>query len=149
MHACLVPNGCGWGSLAVGAARSLVKFMRWGRDLATAGRWSSVHSPPIRQERKPQGQIGTFPTSAPTPTGRKWRNERLSAKGWLAAWANLYGEFAVAIEARRTGRTIPVGLLNHPTVEDGARGVQFIEAVVASHNAGGTKPRLRSRWGNW
>ena len=53
------------------------------------------------------------------------------------AWANLYTEFAVAIEARRDGRTLPANLLRHPTVLDGARGVRFIEAAVASAAAGG------------
>jgi predicted dehydrogenase len=53
------------------------------------------------------------------------------------AWGNLYTEFAVAIEARRAGTTLPDGLLRFPTVLDGARGVRFIEAAVASAAAGG------------
>jgi predicted dehydrogenase len=72
------------------------------------------------------------------PAVRLTRAPRGHPEGWLEAWANLYAEFAAAIEARRTGRIIPSGFLNHPTVEDGARGVQFIEAAVASHDAGGT-----------
>ena len=72
------------------------------------------------------------------PALRLTRTPRGHPEGWLEAWANLYAEFAVAVDARRTGRTIASGLLNHPTVEDGARGVQFIEAAVASNNAGGS-----------
>jgi predicted dehydrogenase len=57
--------------------------------------------------------------------------------GWLDAWANLYTEFAIAIEARRDKRELDPGLLDYPTVIDGARGVKFIEAAVLSHSAGG------------
>ena len=54
------------------------------------------------------------------------------------AWANLYTEFAIAIEARRSGTTLPDGLLRHADIVDGARGVRFIEAAAASARAGGT-----------
>ena len=53
------------------------------------------------------------------------------------AWANVYTEFAVAIEARRSGTVLPGGLLRHPDVVDGARGVRFVEAAAASAKAGG------------
>ena len=54
------------------------------------------------------------------------------------AWANLYTQFAVAIEARRDGRKLPTGLIDFPTALDGARGVNFVHAAAASHEAGGT-----------
>ncbi len=54
------------------------------------------------------------------------------------AWANIYTEFAIAIEARRDGRTLPPGLLHYPDIVEGARGVRFVEAAVASAAAGGT-----------
>lgn len=53
------------------------------------------------------------------------------------AWGNLYEELAIAIEARRAGRAIPEGLLEYPTVLDGALGVRFVEAAAASSKAGG------------
>ncbi|WPE23843.1 Gfo/Idh/MocA family oxidoreductase [Shinella zoogloeoides] len=52
------------------------------------------------------------------------------------AWGNLYEEFAIAVEARRLGRTLPDGLLDYPTVTDGALGVKFIEAALASSQSG-------------
>ncbi|WP_313193934.1 Gfo/Idh/MocA family oxidoreductase [Shinella zoogloeoides] len=52
------------------------------------------------------------------------------------AWGNLYEEFAIAVEARRLGRTLPEGLLDYPTVTDGALGVKFIEAALASSQSG-------------
>lgn len=60
------------------------------------------------------------------------------AEGWFEAWANLYTEFAVAIAARRDGRTLPDGHLAYPTVEDGARGIKFVMAAVASNADGGS-----------
>ena len=53
------------------------------------------------------------------------------------AWANLYTELAIAVEARRAGKTLPEGLLSYPTVMDGARGVKFVDAAADSHEAGG------------
>jgi len=52
------------------------------------------------------------------------------------AWANLYTEFAVAVEARRDGRALPPGLLEMPTVEDGLRGVRFALAALQSSQDG-------------
>lgn len=65
------------------------------------------------------------------------RTPRGHPEGWPEAWANLYTELAIAIEARRDGRSVDPGLLHHPTVEDGARGVKFVEAALESHRAGG------------
>ncbi|MEW9612778.1 Gfo/Idh/MocA family oxidoreductase [Shinella sp. S4-D37] len=53
------------------------------------------------------------------------------------AWGNLYEEFAIAVEARRAGRAVQEGLLEYPTVLDGALGVRFVEAAAASSSAGG------------
>jgi len=53
------------------------------------------------------------------------------------AWANLYTECAVAIEARRAGRALDPDLLNLPDLAEGARGVDFVHTAVDSHEAGG------------
>ena len=66
------------------------------------------------------------------------RVPRGNPQGWVDAWAGLYGEFAGAIAARRAGSGVQNGLLDCPTVIDGARGVKFLEAAVDSHKAGGT-----------
>ena len=58
------------------------------------------------------------------------------------AWANLYTEIAIAVEARRAGRRISEGLLALPNVHDGARGVRFIHAAADSHEAGGVWKNL-------
>jgi predicted dehydrogenase len=59
------------------------------------------------------------------------------SEGVIEAWANLYTEFAMAVAARRDGISTPADWLEMPTVKQGAKGVKFIEATVASHEAGG------------
>ncbi len=53
-------------------------------------------------------------------------------EGYHEAFANLYSEAAEAIAARRCGQSAGREALPFPTVEDGARGMRFVEAVVAS-----------------
>jgi predicted dehydrogenase len=65
------------------------------------------------------------------------RQPRGSPQALIDAWASLYTEFAIAIEARRAGSQLPPDLLAYPTVIDGARGVKFVEAAIESHQAGG------------
>jgi predicted dehydrogenase len=65
------------------------------------------------------------------------RRPRGNTEGWVEAWANLYTEFALAIAARADRIAIPEGVLNYPGVVDGARGVSFVEAMVASVRADG------------
>jgi predicted dehydrogenase len=69
---------------------------------------------------------------------RLTRAPRGHPEGWIEAWANLYSEFAVEIDARRSCRSLRPGVVNAPHVEDGARGMQFIEAVLCSNGGGGS-----------
>jgi len=52
-------------------------------------------------------------------------------EGYLEGFANIYGEAARAIEAKRNGQGIPRGVL-YPTVYDGLDGMYFIDACVRS-----------------
>jgi predicted dehydrogenase len=56
-------------------------------------------------------------------------------EGYLEAFANLYCGFAEAIRALREGREPDVIGRNIPTVQDGLKGVAFVETVVDSHEA--------------
>jgi predicted dehydrogenase len=58
-------------------------------------------------------------------------------EGFHEAFANLYADAAEAIVARRTGSRPDPLALDFPTVEDGARGVKFVTAAMASQRAGG------------
>jgi predicted dehydrogenase len=52
------------------------------------------------------------------------------------AWANLYTELAIAVEARRSGVQLDPELLAYPTAVDGAKGVKFVEAAIESNQSG-------------
>ena len=64
-------------------------------------------------------------------------------EGYLEAFANIYRNFANHIRAREGGRKLAKDdpTLDYPTIEDGVRGMAFIEAVVKSSkkNAAWTK----------
>lgn len=53
-------------------------------------------------------------------------------EGYLEAFANLYRNFAATLQARLAGRKPAAASLDFPTVEDGVRGMAFLDAVVKS-----------------
>ena len=55
-------------------------------------------------------------------------------EGYLEAFANIYKNFANAIRAKTDGKKLPKNDLanDYPKIEDGVRGMAFINAVVAS-----------------
>lgn len=52
-------------------------------------------------------------------------------EGYIEAMANLYKNFATCIHAFENN-IVPNPLLDYPTIEDGIRGMKFIETVIAS-----------------
>ena len=54
-------------------------------------------------------------------------------EGYIEAMANLYRNFADAVK-RYTNKESVNPLLDYPTLEDGVRGMKFIETVIASGN---------------
>lgn len=58
-------------------------------------------------------------------------------EGYLLAFANLYQLFAEAIMARSLGRPYQSFLASLPTVDDGVRGMAFIEAATRSNDQDG------------
>ena len=74
-------------------------------------------------------------------TGEANRVSRMPAahpEGYIEAFANLYRDAAEIIRAHRTGATTdPLRATMVPDVVDGARGVKFVAAAVASNAAGG------------
>lgn len=58
-------------------------------------------------------------------------------EGYLEAFANIYRNFAAHIRARNEKRKLAKddAILDYPKIEDGIRGMAFIEAVVASSKA--------------
>ena len=63
-------------------------------------------------------------------------------EGYLLAFANLYQQFAQAIMARSLGRPYESYLASLPSVEDGVRGMAFIEAATRSTEEEGAWVRV-------
>lgn len=63
-------------------------------------------------------------------------------EGYLEGFATIYAEAAAAILAHRKGKPTPKGVV-FPTVEDGLKGMAFIDACVrsAAKNCAWTKPK--------
>ena len=62
-------------------------------------------------------------------------NTRIPAghpEGLFEAFANIYRNVATCIQHRLEGKEPPPEALDFPTVHDGLRGMQFIDAVVES-----------------
>lgn len=64
-------------------------------------------------------------------------------EGYLEGFANLYSDIAEVISARIEGREPDPLATGFPTVEDGARGVRFIQAAVESSREGSVWVDLR------
>ncbi len=62
-------------------------------------------------------------------------------EGYLEGFANVYSEVARAIKAARAGEKAPEGVA-FPTIEDGVKGLAFIEAAVQSSRANGQWVKL-------
>jgi predicted dehydrogenase len=102
--------------------------VEWEQERPTALVFRPLTGP--AQTRTPNGP-GTLPLS-----GRAARLAAGHPEGFVAAFANLYSDAAEAIAARRSGVAPDPLALHFPTAEDGARGVKFVEAAIASSAAG-------------
>lgn len=130
-------RGCLWATQAAAGVESSLGFrisgargtVEWHQDRANELRFLPLDGP--AQVRTRNGP-GTLPLSA-----RGSRIGKGHPEGFHEGFANIYADAAEAIAARRSGRAADPLALHFPTVEDGARGVRFVEAALASSNAGG------------
>jgi predicted dehydrogenase len=56
-------------------------------------------------------------------------------EGYLEAFGNIYRNFALTLSAKMNGETVDSSLIEFPSVEDGIRGMAFIENVVKSNTS--------------
>lgn len=80
---------------------------------------------PMQVYRTGLGYLGAAAASAT-------RTPPAHPEGYLEAFANVYKNFANAIRARAAGRELTEVENDFPKIEDGVRGMQFIDAVVKS-----------------
>jgi len=80
---------------------------------------------PAEIRRAGTGYVGSFAQhNARTPAGHP--------EGYLEAFANIYRNFALTLQAEAAGQTAPIEALDFPGLEEGIRGMAFIENVIAS-----------------
>jgi predicted dehydrogenase len=83
---------------------------------------------PTQIYRTGTGYVGSYAQhNSRTPAGHP--------EGYLEAFANHYRNFALTVNAKRNGETPTPEMLDFPNINDGVRGMRFIERVVASSNA--------------
>ena len=80
---------------------------------------------PAEIRRAGTGYVGSFAQhNTRTPAGHP--------EGYLEAFANIYRNFALTLHAEAAGRTAPPEALDFPGLEEGIRGMAFIENVITS-----------------
>jgi predicted dehydrogenase len=90
---------------------------------------------PMQVYRTANGYLGKNAASAS-------RTPPAHPEGYLEAFANIYKNFANHIRAFESGTTPDEVSLDYPKIEDGIRGMAFIEAVVASSKGNAAWTRL-------
>jgi hypothetical protein len=56
-------------------------------------------------------------------------------EGYLEAFGNIYRNFALSLQARINGQEPTKEMMDFPKVEEGIRGMAFIDTVVASNGS--------------
>lgn len=101
--------------------------LEWWQEHPNQLHWSPLGEP-TRVIARATGAAGAA-------AGRVTRTPSGHPEGYLEGFANIYSEVARAIRAARTGEPLDPAV-NFPTVDDGVKGVAFIEAAVKSSRAG-------------
>jgi predicted dehydrogenase len=103
--------------------------IEWRQEQPNQLRWSPLGQPTQIIERATGAANAAAARVSRIPPGHP--------EGYLEGFATLYAEVAQAIRAARPGGAKADRALDFPTLADGLKGVQFIEAVVRSAQHGG------------
>jgi predicted dehydrogenase len=90
---------------------------------------------------KPTQIITRAGAGAGAAAGRMSRIPPGHPEGYLEGFANIYSEVALAIRAAQSGKK-PDKASHFPTIEDGVKGIAFVEAAVKSSKANGKWTKL-------
>jgi predicted dehydrogenase len=85
--------------------------------------------------RQPDKPIEIYRTGTAYTSNYSRHNTRVPPghpEGYLEAFANLYRNFALCVKAKLAGETPEPEWLDFPGVDDGVRGMNFVEKVIAS-----------------
>jgi len=94
--------------------------------------WMKWTDRPVEMVRTGQGYMsGAAKHNTRTPAGHP--------EGYLEAFANIYRNFSLTLRANLEGKKAAPEWLDFPTIDDGVRGMQFIETVVKAGYADAPK----------
>jgi predicted dehydrogenase len=102
--------------------------LEWHQENPNVLRFAPLGEPPRLITRNGPGSGAASRSASRIPAGHP--------EGYLEGFAQLYSDIAEQIMARMEGREPPPLSLQVPTVEQGIRGVRFIEAAVRSSKEG-------------
>ena len=94
----------------------------------------------VRAQREPEQtwkRANPYVKEVSESSARASRPPAGHPEGYIEGFANHYMNFCDTIRAVDAGETPTAAMLDFPCVHDGVRGLRFIEAVVASNDAGG------------
>jgi len=98
--------------------------LSWGQENPNVLVHTPIGEPPRLVRRNGAGTSAVSQRASRIPAGHP--------EGYLEGFANLYADIADQIEARLAGREPAPETCDVPSVDDGVRGVAFIEAAVRS-----------------
>jgi predicted dehydrogenase len=107
--------------------------IEWAQEDPNYLYWSKLGEPRRRITRSGAGAGAEAARVTRIPSGHP--------EGYLEGFANIYSEAAAAINARKAGKPVDSRVV-YPTVDDGVKGVAFVEACVASSRRKGGWVRL-------
>jgi predicted dehydrogenase len=102
--------------------------LEWAQEDPNYLYWSNLGEPRRRLTRSGAGASPEAARVTRIPSGHP--------EGYLEAFANLYSEAAAAINAKKAGTPVD-SRVAYPTVDDGVKGVAFVDACVASSRRNG------------
>ncbi len=108
--------------------------LEWRQEQPNQLYWSPYGEPTRRLSRGGPGLGAAATRVSRIPAGHP--------EGYLESFATIYSEVAAAIRAARDRRKPDKAVL-FPTIDDGVKGVAFIEAAIASSRRGGVWVKLR------
>ena len=108
--------------------------LEWRQEQPNQLYWSPYGEPTRRLSRGGPGLGAAATRVSRIPAGHP--------EGYLEGFATIYSEVAAAIRAARVRRKPDKAVL-FPTIDDGVKGVAFIEAAIASSRRGGVWVKLR------
>ena len=130
-------KGLMWVSMAATGHEHGLRIRVYGSEASLEWQHEDPNYLTLRPQDGPSQRLGRGSSYLSAAAKRATRTGPGHAEGFFEAFANLYTDIADAVVARRYGIPADPLALDFPTVEDGVRGVKFVEAAVASHERGG------------